>query len=736
MRGEVGKLHLPGSPEAAPAGGYTVQKSALDDIPQVPSGKSHFTISDVPLELTSGSQRDTSLQEKYAGTPRKAKILFIVDSPNWALDFNTDNIIRVLGNSYDMCKRYKTDVTAFNVDNADLVVVYYWKEFKDPNMQELSGVFGRNRHKLLLGICSHLELQGKFREAGLKILRQLGHAIFVNSRLLYKEFANLFDVPVFYTPNGVDTQFFTPGGQKGASKSLRVGWAGSLTNNGNIRGVYDFIVPAVNSVEGTELVVAAREHKWRNLEQMREFYRSLDVYICASQTESGPNPCLEAAACGVPLVTTRVGVMPELVQNGLNGLFVERDIQDIAEKLKLLRDNPDLRAKLSQAMLESINEWDWRKKAVNYRRMFDAVLLSRIETAVVPDKPVAKASSPKLSVVPLYEARGNPLVSVWMAAYNAADYIARAIESVLIQNYRNFELIIVDDGSTDRTADIVRSFKDEPIKYFFKEHGGLASVRNFQIRKSSGSFIVILDSDDMMMPDCIARHLQVFERHPEVDMVYCDDCCIDEEDRPISKMNKPEYSDQNALISDLFRWGWAIVPFRTCIRKSVFDKIGYYDERLIVSEDYDMVRRFISHGLKMRHLPAALYLRRLRANSLSRSLNAAKAKSHFEVVRRFTETFTAKELFPNVRWDKLAAEQKPLLAKCKTALVYLGIGEQYLGSNAPDFAEAAFEMACEQLEECCKIEPANPQVSYLLEKCRLIRATHLPSDRRPVCQPV
>jgi glycosyltransferase involved in cell wall biosynthesis/SAM-dependent methyltransferase len=359
--------------------------------------------------------------------------------------------------------------------------------------------------------------------------------------------------------------------------------------------------------------------------------------------------------------------------------------------------------------------------------LVDTNILSGLRQGLRPDEQNFKSC---------YQARDNPLVSVVMAAYNAADYIARAIESVLIQNYRNFELIIVDDGSTDRTADIVHGFKDEVIKYFFKENGGVASARNFGLRKSNGSFIVILDSDDMITPNCIARHLQVFEQHTEVDIVYCDDCNIDQEDKPISVTNKPEYSDQNALISDLFRCGWAILPFRTCIRKSVFDKIGLYDERLIMSEDYDMVRRFVNYGLRMRHLPAALYLRRLTANSLSRRFNAAKAKSHFEVVRRFTETFTPKELFPDVRWDKLSAEQRLLLAKCKTALVYLGIGEQYLGSNAPDFAEVAFEMACEQLEECCKIEPANPQVRYLLEKCRLIRATHLPSDRQPVCQPV
>ena len=333
------------------------------------------------------------------------------------------------------------------------------------------------------------------------------------------------------------------------------------------------------------------------------------------------------------------------------------------------------------------------------------------------------------------QARGNPLVSIVMAAYNAAGYIARAIESVLIQNYRNFELIVVDDGSTDRTAEIVLGFKNEPIKYFYKENNGVSSARNYALKKAGGSFVVILDSDDMMTPDFIARHLRVFEQNPETDLVYCDDCFIDENDKPIRVMGRPEYSDQKALVSALFRYGWAILPFRTCIRKSVFDKIGLYDERLIMSEDYDMVRRFVSQDLRMRHLPAALYLRHPTANSLSRSFNAAKAKGHFEVVRKFTETFTAEQLFPDVRWENLPAEEKLLLAKCKAALVYIGIGQQYLASHAQDFAEAAFEMACAQLDDCCKIEPANHQVRNLREKCQFIRAKNLSSGRLGVCQP-
>jgi glycosyltransferase involved in cell wall biosynthesis/predicted SAM-dependent methyltransferase len=343
---------------------------------------------------------------------------------------------------------------------------------------------------------------------------------------------------------------------------------------------------------------------------------------------------------------------------------------------------------------------------------------------------------PYISTIRPYEAGGNPLVSVVMAAYNAAGYIAGAIESVLIQSYRSFELIVVDDGSTDRTADIVRGFKSEPIKYFYKENGGVASARNYALKKAGGSFVVILDSDDMITPDFLARHLMVFEEHPETDLVYCDDCFIDEEDKPVRVMKRPEYSDSKAIISGLFHYGWAILPFRTCIRKSVFDKIGLYDERLIMSEDYDMVRRFVSQGLRMRHLPAALYLRHPTTNSLSRSFNAAKAKSHFNVVRRFTETFTPEQLFPDVHWENLTAEQRTLLAKCKTAIVYLGIGEQYLASGASDFAEKAYEMAGAELDDCCKIAPANHHVRNLREKCRFIREKHLSSNHRQVYQPV
>lgn len=338
----------------------------------------------------------------------KPNVLFIVNAPNWAHDNKTRSLQRTLGDQYQIVKRFQSEVTEADLESADLILVYFWLQFD--HMKHLEAAFERNRHKLLMGVCSHRELEGDWRDPGLTKLRRMARGVFANNRFLYNELQQLIETPVFYTPNGVDTEYFRPStassmstrpqrretpkslgaqlkmsflkklsgvavGERIVEMPMRVGWSGSLQNHGpDHRGVHDFILPAAQTIKGIEVVLAAREEKWRGPEEMLEFYRSVDVYICASRSEGTPNPCLEAAACGVPLVTTRVGNMPELIQNGINGLFIERDISDIANKLTQLRDNPQLRAELSKNMLSSIRAWDWKHQAKNYRDMFQTIL--------------------------------------------------------------------------------------------------------------------------------------------------------------------------------------------------------------------------------------------------------------------------------------------------------------------------------------------------------------------------
>ena len=240
------------------------------------------------------------------------------------------------------------------------------------------------------------------------------------------------------------------------------------------------------------------------------------------------------------------------------------------------------------------------------------------------------------------------------------------------------------------------------------------------IKTSAGVFVSKVDSDDMLTPDFIRRHLGEFEKHPDADLIYCDDLLIDEEDKPIRIIERPEYGNRKVLIRNLFRRGFPIVPFRTCIKKSVFDQIGFFDEELAMAEDYDMMRRFVEKGLKACHLRGALYLRRMTDNSLSRKFTEEKAKSHFAVVERFIETFSYDELFPDVDWEKIAPQRRQINARCLAATTIHAIGQSY-SSNAPVYTRVASERAFALLDDCIRTEPQNALFRRLAKTYELIR---------------
>lgn len=312
-----------------------------------------------------------------------------------------------------------------------------------------------------------------------------------------------------------------------------------------------------------------------------------------------------------------------------------------------------------------------------------------------------------------------PLVSVVMPAYNAARYIKHAVDSVLAQTHKHFELLVVNDGSTDATESIVKSFTDPRIKLLSQANAGPSSARNAALRVARGDFIVFLDSDDQLTPDFIAQHLSAFERTPQADLIYSDYALIDEQGHLLRVLERAEYSDRRRLIAELFRCGYPIISFRHCIRRSVFDKIGLYDEHLGVSEDYDMLRRFIRHGLTAAHLKGAFYIRRMTADSQSRTFTRDKARMHFEAVRTFGQTFSPVELFADLDGSKIPTDRHVFTAQLYTAKNFIAIGQDYQHSGAADImAETAFAFAAEPLEQALALCPNDPDVARLLTLCR------------------
>lgn len=303
------------------------------------------------------------------------RVLAIADRPGWAIDRKTQNLRRELAGSYEIVPRFQDEVTVDDLESCDLVLLYYWLQLAKLSVPEEE--LAARSDRLLMGICSHFELEAERREPGLAALRRLPRAVFANNLGLRRAYSGQVGRPVHYTPNGVDTTFFTPAPERRPRPAgeLRVGWAGSLTNQGpEHRGVDTVIRPAVEALSGVTLHTAIREERWRDAGEMLEFYRGIDVYVCASASEGAPNPCLEAAACGVAIVTTPVGSMPELVSDGENGLFFDRSVGELAERLARLRDDPAYAERLVNRMSDDIKAWDWSVQARRYARMFDTVL--------------------------------------------------------------------------------------------------------------------------------------------------------------------------------------------------------------------------------------------------------------------------------------------------------------------------------------------------------------------------
>lgn len=188
----------------------------------------------------------------------------------------------------------------------------------------------------------------------------------------------------------------------------------------------------------------------------------------------------------------------------------------------------------------------------------------------------------------------NIKVSVIIPTYNSKDYIVKAIDSVLAQTYKNIEIIVVDDGSTDNTEKTVSSYLGK-IDYFYKKNGGVSSARNAGIIKSTGEFICFLDADDLYEETKIEKQLSLFLENNKYGMVYSDMALFDERgaiaysyhgEKNIIGKSGNIFKEQ--VLSNL------ISTITVMAKKVVFNDVGLFDEGLRVGEDYDMWLRVTS----------------------------------------------------------------------------------------------------------------------------------------------
>jgi glycosyltransferase involved in cell wall biosynthesis len=208
----------------------------------------------------------------------------------------------------------------------------------------------------------------------------------------------------------------------------------------------------------------------------------------------------------------------------------------------------------------------------------------------------------------------QPLVSVIMTVYNSESFLKEAIESILNQSYTNFELIIIDDCSSDQSVAVVKRYaaQDPRIRIFLnKKNQGQAASRNQGIRAAHGKYIMIADSDDISIRERFERQVAYMEEHPEIGVLGTQSLSFSTDPSQGKKSDRISYSFTEARVP--------VHNPTCCIRAAVLDKYGGFDPNNRIAEDIELYLRLNYHGVGFANLDQILCYYRERPGNLSHS---------------------------------------------------------------------------------------------------------------------
>lgn len=204
-------------------------------------------------------------------------------------------------------------------------------------------------------------------------------------------------------------------------------------------------------------------------------------------------------------------------------------------------------------------------------------------------------------------------VSILIPCYNCEEFVGKSIESALRQTWDNKEIIVVDDGSTDRSFEIAKSYESDIVKVFKKNNKGLTHTRNFAFNHSNGEYIQTLDSDDLLSPDKVKSQMRLFEKFGDDVIAYCPWSFFFSEDGSDAVFKKIEsyvdYDNPVDMLLSMWLNGWYVVSHSWMFHRKLVDQVGGWDENLWLNEDWEFMCRVLiaSNGVKFSDAGKAYY---------------------------------------------------------------------------------------------------------------------------------
>lgn len=237
----------------------------------------------------------------------------------------------------------------------------------------------------------------------------------------------------------------------------------------------------------------------------------------------------------------------------------------------------------------------------------------------------------------------KPRVSVVIPTYNNAKYLSQAIDSVLNQSFDSYEVVVIDDGSTDETATVLASYGDR-IRVYHQQNRGVSATRNRGIQLAQGELVAFLDADDYFLPHKLLKQVQVFDAQPGVGIVNSGFQTMHKDGRAIAQVewwrSIPDLSIENWL-----RYK-PVLPSAMMFRRDWLEQVGGFDPHLSAAEDLDLVLRLVAAGCQSAWLEAITVNYRLHDDSACSQNTPKLARSAETVLHRF---FAQPELPPSVR---------------------------------------------------------------------------------------
>jgi len=316
----------------------------------------------------------------------------------------------------------------------------------------------------------------------------------------------------------------------------------------------------------------------------------------------------------------------------------------------------------------------------------------------------------------------NPLISICIPTYNRADLIVDTLDSVITQTYKNFEIVVYDDGSTDNTEEVIRRFKDlgvsknKPmIRYFKKENEGEAMTRNALIDVANGEYILWLDSDDLLYPDIINVYAEFIKKYPDVSVFYGDLNLFGSTIKENTKIfHYPCYYQKNVELLSLLVSENRLPNPGACVKKTVYTEHGYYNPIFKIGTDYDLWTRIAKKVLFKSIMTHSVYYRWHDNNLMSRH---QKRDYSYEsnILSDILNLYSIKELYPYFDWNK---ENTAL------ALSYLEIAKTYAKwcdtLKTIEYYNKAFKVCKLQYSDCFDGVKAN--LNLLFENQEMIKS--------------